>query len=322
MGGKRGELAKRRLLATVAAVAAWTFCQSGMAQSNVVKASEMSKEGYTEEGAQTCLSCHNSENMLLIFRTAHGQDADPQAPMAHLQCEACHGPGEDHADRDKMTKDHPKVVNFGHDSETPIEEQNAACLSCHDQHLGLGWQGNVHERNLVSCADCHDAHATVDPVSLLTEQAKVCYECHSRERSDAFKPYAHPVRYGVMTCTSCHDLHYSAADKLLKRDSINQLCFDCHTELRGPYLFEHAPVSEDCSICHYAHGSINPALLNKRPPLLCQSCHSQAGHPSLPYTPNGLPGGSPSVFLLNGSCLNCHSQVHGSNHPSGVNLMR
>jgi hypothetical protein len=26
--------------------------------------------------------------------------------------------------------------------------------------------------------------------------------------------------------------------------------------------------------------------------------------------------------LLAKSCLNCHSQVHGSNHPSGVKFMR
>jgi DmsE family decaheme c-type cytochrome len=312
----------RRLLAAVAVVGACAFCHPGMAQSDVVKASEMVKKGYTDERAQTCLSCHNDESMLLIFRTAHGQDADPEAPMAHLQCEACHGPGAEHADRRQLVGEHPRVVDFGRDSETPIEEQNAACLNCHTRHMGLEWQGSPHERNLVTCADCHDVHATVDPVSLLTEQANVCYECHSRQRSDAFKPYAHPVRFGVMTCTSCHDPHHSVADNLLTRNTTNELCFDCHTELRGPYLFEHEPVTEDCTLCHYAHGSINPALLNKRPPLLCQSCHSQAGHPSIPYTPGGLPGGSPSAFLLNGSCLNCHSQVHGSNHPSGANLMR
>jgi len=32
--------------------------------------------------------------------------------------------------------------------------------------------------------------------------------------------------------------------------------------------------------------------------------------------------GGTSRFLLGGSCLNCHSQVHGSNHPSGYQLMR
>ena len=63
-------------------------------------------------------------------------------------------------------------------------------------------------------------------------------------------------------------------------------------------------------------------MLTQRPPLLCQSCHSQSGHPSVPHGSGGLADGNPSPYLLSGSCLNCHSQVHGSNHPSGVNLSR
>ena len=57
---------------------------------------------------------------------------------------------------------------------------------------------------------------------------------------------------------------------------------------------------------------------------VCQQCHTVAGHPSVAYNPSGLPGGGGggSAFLLAGSCTNCHSQVHGSNHPSGVKLMR
>jgi hypothetical protein len=40
-------------------------------------------------------------------------------------------------------------------------------------------------------------------------------------------------------------------------------------------------------------------------------------------TPQGLAGGrSPSTLLVGGGCVNCHSQVHGSNHPSGRDLMR
>ena len=57
-------------------------------------------------------------------------------------------------------------------------------------------------------------------------------------------------------------------------------------------------------------------------PLLCQSCHSQSGHPSIAYTADGLATGIPSQYLLGQSCLNCHEQVHGSNHPSGSKLMR
>jgi hypothetical protein len=63
-------------------------------------------------------------------------------------------------------------------------------------------------------------------------------------------------------------------------------------------------------------------MLTQRAPLLCQSCHSQQGHPSVAMETAGLPAGMPSQFLLGQSCLNCHSQVHGSNHPSGSKLMR
>jgi hypothetical protein len=63
-------------------------------------------------------------------------------------------------------------------------------------------------------------------------------------------------------------------------------------------------------------------MLVKRAPLLCQSCHSQAGHPSIPQDAGGLASATPSQYLLGQSCLNCHSQAHGSNHPSGSKLMR
>jgi DmsE family decaheme c-type cytochrome len=108
------------------------------------------------------------------------------------------------------------------------------------------------------------------------------------------------------------------------KPTVNQTCYTCHAEKRGPFLWEHAPVAEDCTLCHFPHGSSRPVLLSKSPPLLCQQCHTVAGHPSVAYTSRGLPGGGGGggAFLLAGGCVNCHSQVHGSNHPSGVKLMR
>jgi predicted CXXCH cytochrome family protein len=83
-------------------------------------------------------------------------------------------------------------------------------------------------------------------------------------------------------------------------------------------------VAEDCSLCHSSHGSVRTALLKKTPPLLCQQCHSVAGHPSAARTGAALPGraAGASIYLLAGGCTNCHSQVHGSNHPAGAKLMR
>ncbi|MGZ8259496.1 MAG: cytochrome c3 family protein, partial [Caldimonas sp.] len=111
---------------------------------------------------------------------------------------------------------------------------------------------------------------------------------------------------------------------MLTKPTLNQTCYSCHADKRGPLLWEHAPVAEDCSLCHSAHGSVRPALLNKVPPLLCQQCHAPADHPSLARTSQSLPGGPAggAIFLVNGACMNCHSQVHGSNHPAGARLMR
>jgi DmsE family decaheme c-type cytochrome len=283
---------------------------------------------YTEAGADTCLSCHNGEAMLSIFRTAHGQQADPEAPMASLQCESCHGPGGEHADKRRKTGSHPQVTAFGAEADTEVRDQDAVCMGCHQGDVHLAWEGSVHERNETGCSGCHNVHSAVDPITVRATQNQVCMDCHTQQQADARKPSSHPLdpnqplRPAAMTCTDCHNPHAGVSRGQLVRNTTNELCTSCHAEYRGPVLFEHAPVSEDCSLCHQPHGSIHPALLTRTAPLLCQSCHSQQGHPSISYTSNSLPGGNPSNMVVGGSCSNCHTQVHGSNHPSGFKLMR
>ena len=283
---------------------------------------------YSAGGADTCLGCHNAENMLVIFRTPHGQQADPQSPMAQLQCENCHGPGGNHSGRRRPSDMHSAVVNFGTDAATPMADQDAVCMDCHNDAISLAWAGSMHERNDTGCVGCHSVHTATDPVALQSAQAAVCFECHGRQRADSMKLSAHPIRSdqqfraAAMVCTDCHNPHASVSSGQLTRNTTNELCVSCHAEFRGPVLFDHAPVSEDCTLCHTPHGSMHAALLKRRAPLLCQSCHSQRGHPSISFTDASLPGGNPSAMVLERSCLNCHTQVHGSNHPSGFKLMR
>ncbi len=160
------------------------------------------------------------------------------------------------------------------------------------------------------------------PVLATATQADVCFDCHQQQRTQSMKPYSHAVRQGKMDCTSCHSPHGDTPERLLAGTTVNGTCYDCHAETRGPYLWEHAPVTEDCGNCHNPHGSNYPGMLTMRAPMLCQSCHSQDGHPSLPQDERGLPANTPSSLLLGQSCMNCHDQVHGSNHPSGSKLMR
>jgi DmsE family decaheme c-type cytochrome len=283
------------------------------------------RSAYSEKGADTCLTCHTEAwpyPIFPIFKTKHGQRADKRAPFGAggLQCEACHGPGAAHAGSGDKTL----IMNFGAKSAQPSGQQNQACLTCHRGNARTGWVASTHESNGLACANCHKIHAERDPVRVKATQPEVCYTCHRKQRADFSKPSVHPVRFGRMTCSECHSPHGSNTAAMLAKPTVNQTCYTCHAEKRGPFLWEHAPVAENCTLCHSPHGSVYPSLLTKNAPLLCQQCHTVAGHPAVAHTSTALPGGSSggAGFLLAGSCTNCHSQVHGSNHPSGVKLMR
>jgi DmsE family decaheme c-type cytochrome len=211
---------------------------------------------------------------------------------------------------------------FGAKSPTAATAQNASCLGCHQSNAAHDWSTSAHAASDVTCVSCHTLHADKDPVRAATTQIEVCTSCHQAQHTDLFKPSHHPMREGLMACTGCHTPHGSTAPAQLIKNTVNETCTSCHAEYRGPYLWEHQPVTEDCSNCHEPHGTAQPALLKMRASFLCQTCHEGAGHPSVANTPRGLPGGTPSAYLLGGGCINCHSQIHGSNSPSGRALMR
>jgi DmsE family decaheme c-type cytochrome len=277
---------------------------------------------FSRKGADTCLGCHDDPRLLGIFRTKHGRPTDPRSPFGHgqYQCEACHGPGGAHV---KAKGNQPAgIVHFNHDGVTSAVDQNSKCLGCHEANTAHDWGTTAHAAAGIACADCHRIHTAQDPIRRVADQPDVCGNCHEGQRSNLLKPSHHPLREGKMACTSCHAVHGAKGPASLMRASVTETCTVCHAEYRGPFLWEHQPVAEACTNCHEPHGSIQNALLKSRPPFLCQQCHEGQGHPSAPNTPAGLPSGMPSVYLLAGGCVNCHSQVHGSNHPSGRAFMR
>lgn len=285
---------------------------------------------YSRRGADTCLGCHDEDEAfptLDVFRTVHGHPAVPGSPFemadhpalpAGLQCEACHGPAGDHA-RSILAEGERRepMLNFGSRANVDAALQNGLCLACHANYERTHWAGSAHEAAGLACADCHVVHDPVDAVRTRSGQAEACAECHRNVVADAFKRSAHPMRDGQLACRDCHDPHGGAGESLGIQATANDTCLACHAELRGPFLWEHAPVVEDCGICHVPHGSNQPSLLVRRAPQLCQGCHSSVGHRSFAQTPADLADGRASAFLLANACLNCHFAVHGSNHPSG-----
>jgi DmsE family decaheme c-type cytochrome len=156
----------------------------------------------------------------------------------------------------------------------------------------------------------------------------VCFTCHKEQRTQISKPSHHPIPEGKMGCSDCHNPHGSVGPKLMKRDSVNDTCYTCHMEKRGPFVHTHEPVAEDCSNCHNPHGTTAENLLKARPPFLCHQCHTPhggqvaqlAGQRQSSALLSGTTSGKSGInYTMARGCLNCHTQVHGTNNPSTAN---
>jgi DmsE family decaheme c-type cytochrome len=280
-------------------------------------------------GADTCVACHADQDRR--FRTTGMGRAfqHPRTADEKLGCESCHGPGRVHVEAGGGKDTIP--VRFTKDARNTVEEQNHQCLQCHSRGNRLFWKGSPHETRGVACVDCHQVHPSDAPRpmsseeryssplttvrSLKKQQPEVCLQCHQMRRAQLQRSSHMPYREGKVTCTSCHNPHGSPNPSQLLQATINENCLTCHTERRGPFLWEHPPVMENCANCHDPHGSSNPQLLKVRMPRVCDSCHITSRHPTQPQ-PLG------SIKNFNRGCTNCHSKIHGSNHPSGNFFLR
>ncbi|MCA1799432.1 MAG: DmsE family decaheme c-type cytochrome [Xanthomonadaceae bacterium] len=226
-------------------------------------------------------------------------------------CESCHGPSAAHL-----------VVGPDGVRPPPPGPTDTQCATCHADVGSLHWPHSAHARAGVSCTDCHVVHVPRDPAGIRAAQFDRCTDCHQDVASAFHRPSSHPVLSGALACTDCHNPHGSRGDAALVRDSVNETCYACHADLRGPFLWEHPPVREDCSTCHLPHGSVHDKLMTARTPYLCQQCHLAQFHPSVALSGTTVPPSGASSSMLLRNCMNCHTQVHGSNHPSGVRQTR
>lgn len=279
-----------------------------------------------------CTRCHDENEIkpvLSIYQTKHGVKADLRTPS----CQSCHGESEKHLKGDPSQKGRaaPDIL-FGNKKgssgsylPTDATLQNNACLTCHNKDAKRShWEGSTHQSRDVACASCHEVHNAHDKVRDKRSQPEVCFTCHKEQRAQINKPSHHPIPEGKMGCSDCHNPHGSVGPKLMKRDTVNDTCYTCHMEKRGPFVHNHEPVAEDCSTCHNPHGTTAESMLKMRPPFLCNSCHT----PHAPIQPSlaGQAAAQGTISWLNSTtftqgrgCLNCHTQVHGSNNPSSAN---
>jgi DmsE family decaheme c-type cytochrome len=272
-------------------------------------------------GSSVCKGCHPNV-WLNFYKNPHYQStADGTEPPALTGCEGCHGPGKAHVEGHG---DKSKITAFS--SLLPAQVLDR-CLTCHSRQFPrVNIRNSAHTNADVVCTNCHSIHKSNQPRYLLANvQREVCYGCHGTVRAQFDMPVKHRVNEGAMQCTDCHNPHGSFAPtwrmgirpRLMQQTMGNEEpCLKCHTDKRGPFVFEHETVRVDgCESCHNAHGSTNAKLL-KRPVVwtLCLECHNGAGNYGAGAT--GVARQAASHNMLDPRfqrCTNCHVRIHGSN---------
>jgi len=250
-------------------------------------------------GADTCATCH--EEVSKGFATNPHSKMVQTHGAANVTCENCHGAGKAHVEGGGDTS---KIFNPAKASATEVD---AKCLTCH-AGTHPDFVRSPHAKANVGCTSCHSVHASKEEKLLKASQPALCFQCHAETKAAFNMPFHHKVNEGLITCGDCHNVHGTFGNSNLKATADqNAVCTKCHTDVRGPFVYEHAPVkAEGCSSCHSPHGSQNARLLNM-PTIntMCNQCHSRVAG----GTVHGQGAGSDDLE----PCTTCHTYIHGSN---------
>jgi DmsE family decaheme c-type cytochrome len=288
-------------------VALFALCAQGAA---ATPPSPSTPSGATFVGSETCKGCHE-EIHKGVEANPHFQllDEKKAGKTEYHGCESCHGPGSAHVE---AGGDKTKIFTYKGASATEASKQ---CLQCHGTGTGhANFERSAHFLNQVGCTSCHSIHTAKVKKSLLTASSPtLCYQCHTDTRAEFNRPFRHKVNEGLLQCNDCHNVHGTTLPRQLRTSaSQDQVCFKCHTEKKGPFVYEHMPVkAEGCSSCHTAHGSTNARLLKtSNVNTLCLQCHTLAKS-SVPSQPPIGPAHNQAQKYQ--ACTLCHAYVHGSN---------
>ena len=269
-----------------------------------------------------CADCH-TDLVHAFVRNPHGRPgAKEKNPDPEAMCATCHGDGTAHIESggDVSLIQVPRGLGGSQD-----------CVACHETVPPFAKGGtdsyaratqdsythSVHANSAaVNCLTCHSVHKSAPKsMSLIAKPpGELCATCHTTETASfQNKPYAHRLDRGGMTCLDCHSPH-ARQGQTVKMTTQGELpCMNCHSEMRGPFVFQHVTGSGgNCLSCHQPHGSNNPKMLQwARVDQLCLSCHSQTGGP--PTYGSQPPSFHDLTQPRYRNCTTCHVAVHGSN---------
>jgi len=303
------------LLFGVTARAGQTAQQQPAPATEPQKPAEAPKAAEQAQAAMSCGDCHEQAKAFVM--NAHARGSVKKGEVSNDVCTTCHGDGTDHmnggGDKTKINKP------------AGLKGAQETCMMCHDTTTSkvsraAGMHANSKAVNCLSCHSIHNSDVRA-PHLVAKPQLKLCGTCHTQAASFRNRAYAHRLGEGGMECSSCHEPHgrgseagrsLTLAGHLRTTSTGESACVSCHTEKRGPFVFQHGGyAAADCTTCHDAHGSSNPKMLKRATVMqVCIECHSPIQTVSLGSQPPSFHNLTDARYQ---NCTTCHVAVHGSN---------
>lgn len=180
-----------------------------------------------------CLRCHMSS----VQPSSQGTINHYQKlPFLHtgITCEACHGDSAAHV----RSRGKSAIVNPG--KLTP-DRRDSVCIYCH-------LEGDVHvERAGLSALDYRPGDSISKFLAFYVKAKENVTNRGVSEVEQLSESTCKRVSGDRMSCTSCHDPHYTPAPEQ-KAAFFRSKCLACHS--RPEFAQTHHPENKDCTSCH------------------------------------------------------------------------
>ena len=178
-----------------------------------------------------CVDCHDPKDAAL-------QKAHQNQPFGTANCLQCHDPHQSAQPKLMAKFTHPPFADkscdtchaAAKDGKVVLTQKNVKdlCVTCHSDKAELIEKAKVqHPGAAGDCTDCHNPHASAYPNLPKTDPVNICLGCHS-EIADLAKKAVHHQPAFVQGCFVCHEGHGGDNEHLLRANTPNKLCLECH----------------------------------------------------------------------------------------------
>jgi predicted CXXCH cytochrome family protein len=198
-----------------------------------------------------CTDCHSPHFSTRLNATLAGAPQKPDAPSSLIPAGLFSAHSNGLVPVKMLVKNDPQL-----------------CLTCHNE-MKAQFTQPFHHRVLegaMKCSDCHNPHGGFElkQARLNTGADAACMKCHADKQGPFVFEHA-PAK--VEGCAICHTPHGSSNPRMLKRNNVNQLCLECHSNIElkvgeitapGTPTFHNQATArfQNCTTCHVKiHGS-------------------------------------------------------------------